>query len=109
MNPLVHVDITLFFKIQDSEIYGGPDSLGYTETHFGGVGRVDKVDDAFIERQLNLQAEFHKVPIGNVTLISKEEYDLAVSSDSGYVSLNIEGDNPAAIKVKLGREDMQAW
>ena len=75
MNPLVHVDITLFFKIKDSAIYGGLGSIGYTEAHFGGVGRIDKVNDVFIERQLKLQADFHQVPFENVSLISKEEYE----------------------------------
>lgn len=75
MNPLINVDIGLYFEVSDSEMFGGQGTVGYTATKFGGVGNLEAIDDSFVQKQIETVAQMLKVTSENVRLISKDEYD----------------------------------
>lgn len=81
MNPLIYVSISLHFEVSNSEMYGGKDSIGYAALNFGGVGNLEKVDDDFINKQIENIANTLHVSKEDIKLISKEEYDFETEED----------------------------
>lgn len=75
MNPLISVDIGLYFEVSNSDMFGGEGTVGYSATKFEGVGNLDAIDDSFVQKQIEFVAQMLKVTSENVRLISKEEYD----------------------------------
>lgn len=92
MNPLVYVSITLHFEVTDSKMFGGKGSVGYTSTNFGGIENPEnlkKIDELFIDSQIQSVAKMLEVSPENVKLISKEKYDYETQDD---VEDDFEGD-----------------
>lgn len=81
MNPLIYVFISLHFEVSNSEMFGGEGSVGYTATTFGVVGKLENVDDSFIDNQIEGVANMLHVTKENVKLISKEQYDVETEDD----------------------------
>lgn len=75
MNPLISVDIGLYFEVSNSDMFGGQGTVGYSASKFGGVGNLEAIDDSFVQKQIEAVAQMLKVTSENVRLISKEEYD----------------------------------
>jgi len=84
MNNLINIDITLYFRILNSEMYGGKGTEGYSQIKYGEVKNLEIIDDAFVERQKGIQAEMLKVSTDDVMLISKEDYDIATNDEEDY-------------------------
>lgn len=89
MNSLIYVSITLHFEVTDSEMFGGKGSVGYTSTNFGGIENLEKIDELFVDSQIQSVAKMLKVSPENVKLISKEKYDYETQDD---VEDDFEGD-----------------
>ena len=85
MNPLLHVEASLHFEVKDSEMYGGQGSVGYAMNRWVGVHNIEKIDDIVFENTIKGFAGLLKVPVENVKVISKEEYDEATVEDEDYV------------------------
>lgn len=77
--------LTLYFEIKDSEIYGGPGTIGYMSLGIDIEGLDYEKDNLFNKReimeryiggQIKAAAAFAKVPAECVCVISKEEYDI---------------------------------
>lgn len=81
MNPLIYVTISLHFEVSNSETFGGEGTVGYTATNFGGVSKLEGVDDSFVDKQIEGVANMFRVKKEDVKLISKEDYDLATEDD----------------------------
>ena len=82
INPLINVDISLYFEVLDAELYGGKGTVGYTAVKYGGF-RIIKTfeNDVFVRDHINKIADMCSVPSENVRLISKAEYEEATSED----------------------------
>lgn len=81
MNPLIYVTISLHFEVSNSEMFGGEGTIGYTATNFGGVSKLEGVDDSFVDKQIEGVANMLRVKKEDVKLISKEDSDLATEDD----------------------------
>ena len=85
-----NIKLTLYFEIKDSEIYGGVGSVGYLSEGIE-VNRIDYEKDnlfnkrelmeRYVSEQTEAVAEFVKVPVGCMRVISKEEYDSNTDDD----------------------------
>ena len=49
MKNLVHITVSLFFEISDSEMFGGIGSLGYTEHKFGCNSSTVNISEEYIK------------------------------------------------------------
>ena len=81
MNPLISVDVGLYFEISNSDMFGGQGTVGYSATKFESVGNLEALDDSFVQKQIEALARMLKVTSENVRLISKEEYDRETADD----------------------------
>lgn len=88
MNPLISVDIGLYFEVSNSNMFGGQGTVGYTATKFGGIGNLDAIDDSFVQKQIEAVAQMLKVTSENVRLISKEEYDQETADEDDQFGLD---------------------
>lgn len=57
MNPLISVDIGLYFEVSNSDMFGGEGTVGYSATKFEGVGNLDAIDDSFVQKQIESVAQ----------------------------------------------------
>lgn len=85
-----NIKLTLYFEIRDSIIYGGLGSIGYTS--FGieldrlnyekdNLFNKKEIMERYISHQTGAMAEFTKVPVECVRVISKEEYESNTDDD----------------------------
>ena len=77
MNMLLYLSVGLHFKILGSTLFGGENSVGYTEASYGGVSDMGCINDELVESTIKSMASMAEVPLESVILISKEAYDLA--------------------------------
>lgn len=85
MGKFVYIIVRLYFKILDSEVYGGDGSVGYSEFSVEGDvendNRTVNLSDDFIKEQIHFMAHISNVPVEKVKLISKEEYEANTECD----------------------------
>ena len=82
MNPLLHVVASMFLEIIDSEMYGGQGSVGYAMNRWVGVNNIEQINDDVVGNTIKSFAEMLNVPVENVRVISKEEYDAATEDEN---------------------------
>ena len=75
MNPLVDVTVSLYFKIKNSEMYGGEGSIGYVKVSYYESKTPENVDEEFINTQIEIIMMDLRVGKEDIRLISKEEYE----------------------------------
>lgn len=73
------MSLGIYFEITDAELYGGKDSIGFAATIVGiTANALQKMDFAkYADRQREAAAGMCKVPLENVRIISREEYEEA--------------------------------
>lgn len=76
-NPLVNIEISLYFKICNSVMFGGAGTEGYMALVFDGTGELEQFSDEHLEKHIRDISKLCNVPESNVIMISKAEYDLA--------------------------------
>lgn len=81
VSPIFDVKISLYFKVLDSDMYGGPGSVGYAAQAFDHVSALDKADDAMAERCRADMATMLGVCPENLEFIAYEEYKEATEED----------------------------
>ncbi len=81
MNPLLHIEVSLHLEIKDSEMYGGEGTVGYAMNRWVGVYDIESINDIMIESTIKSYARMMNVPVENVKMISKEEYDAATDDE----------------------------
>ena len=82
MNQLIWVEVSLYFEITDSPMFGGKGTVGYATISAGGAKDTNPlIADEYVALQTQHVAELCEVPIENVCLISKAKYDYEMSDD----------------------------
>lgn len=85
-----HIKLSIYFEITDAELYGGKDSVGYASTgieifHINyekdNLFNKKELMEKYINGQAKAMAAMAKVPIENVRVISKEEYEINTDDD----------------------------
>lgn len=84
MNPLLHIEVSLYLEIKDSEMYGGEGSVGYARYGLVGMHNIERINDELIDNAIKSFAGMLNVPVENVRVISKEEYDAATEDEEDY-------------------------
>ena len=84
MNPFLHIEASLHFEVRDSEVFGGEGSVGYAMSRWCGVHDIEQLTDELIDNTLRSFAGMLSVPVENVRVISKEEYDAATEDEEDY-------------------------
>ena len=80
--PVFDVKITLYFKVMDSDMYGGPGSVGYATQAFDHVTALENADDAMAERCRGDMATMLGVCPENLEFITYEEYEESTGEDA---------------------------
>lgn len=77
VNPLVNVEVHIYFEVHNSDFWGGKGSVGYAEVRYCECIKIDikELNDEFIERQIEIMANFACVDKKHVRAITKQEYD----------------------------------
>ena len=75
MNPLFDISVSLYFRIRNSEWYGGVGSVGYSSVKFGHVSNLDAVTDALVKGKRLETAQLCGVSEADVDVITYEEYE----------------------------------
>lgn len=80
-NQLFSISAELFFKVQNSEYFGGNGTVGYISVKFNEVQGVEMMSDEFIQQQIVFNAQMFEVKPEDITLISKDEYDASAEDE----------------------------
>ena len=84
------IKLTIYFKIENAEVFGEPGSVGYSsigvdiaQIDYDTVNIFNKKElmEEYISEKKRAMAEFCKVSAEYVHVISKEEYDANVDED----------------------------
>lgn len=77
VDPLINVEIHLYFEVHNSELWGGEGTVGYTEVSYRECRRIDVngLNSDFVERQIEIAANSTCVDKNDVRAITKQEYD----------------------------------
>lgn len=80
MNPLIDIDLTYYFEVLNSGIFGGEGSVGYVSHISNGVRKLGNAN-VFLEGLIKTVALASSCSSLDIKLISKEEYDLGTEDD----------------------------
>ena len=86
--------ITVHFEIRNEELYGGINSIGYSEAGYTIKDNINKIDlseksiTKFLDKEIEKMAELLSVQIDDVSVISKEEYkkNLLIKNNSSMAN-----------------------
>lgn len=79
INPLVSINVTLYFEVKNAAIFGGEGSVGYTSAAFGDVQSIENLTEDFISGQKKITAKMLGVSLDDIDLISKDAYEAATN------------------------------
>lgn len=81
------ITVSIFYEIKDSEMYGGPGSIGYASTSINGNGKMIHNDfEMYISKQKKDFAFVLGVSEECIRVIAQEEYDLNTKDDENGLS-----------------------
>lgn len=77
INPLIDIQVNLYFEIHNAPLYGGKGSVGYSSLSIGDFDDFDtsKFNDNFVNNIIQSIAGLSNVSSTDVKLISKNEYE----------------------------------
>lgn len=77
VDPLINVEVHIYFEVHNSDLWGGEGSVGYTEVSYRECRRINinKLNSDFIETQIEMVANSTCVDKKYVRAITKQEYD----------------------------------
>lgn len=77
------VKATLYYRVHDAEIYGGPGSIGLAKQSFGLLpdARLDNFDETMAISCRASMAEMLHVPPENLDFMTAEEYERETEED----------------------------
>lgn len=78
---LVHIRFELYFEVKDCEVFGGVGSIGYSEHKVECDWYKVEITEEYINEQTKFMANILHVPVENLRLISKEEFDEKTEDD----------------------------
>ncbi|MBM6680068.1 hypothetical protein [Pseudoflavonifractor capillosus] len=83
--PQFEVKVSLYFRIHDSVLYGGPGSEGYAEYSMyvnpSGTAKLEDLTDPFADKIRMEMAEFCGVSPDQVEYITREVYEQETEED----------------------------
>lgn len=83
--PHFEVKVSLYFRIHDSELYGGPGSVGFARQSMymlpSGTANMGGLTDEYADKFRVELAEFVGVPSDKVQFITREEYERETGED----------------------------
>lgn len=83
--PQFEVKVSLYFRIHDSALYGGPGSEGYAKQSMymlpAGAAKLEDLTDPFADKIRTEMAEFCGVSPDQVEYITREVYERETEED----------------------------
>lgn len=80
---LVNVSIKTYYEIEDSVMYGGEGSLGYSKIELEQCRKLENLTEEHLEAMKKDIAKMLKVPVEKVRMISQEEYEAKAVEEQG--------------------------
>ena len=73
----IHGTLSLYFEVKDSEVFGGPGEVGYTETKINFNSEdLEWINlQKYAQTQIETVANLCKVPQDKVRIIPRSEYE----------------------------------
>lgn len=77
VDPLINVEVHMYFEVHNSDLWGGKGSVGYMEIGYCECKNIiiNELNSDFIERQIEIIANSTSVDKKYVRAITKQEYD----------------------------------
>ena len=77
VDPLINVEVHMYFEVHNSDLWGGKGSVGYMEIGYCECKNIiiNELNSDFIERQIEFAANSASVNKKYVRPITKQEYD----------------------------------
>lgn len=100
--PYLNVKVEVYFRVRNSETWGGIGSVGYGAMSLDGVKNTATFSAEFIENWRQMLAKRFKVPLDNVEFITQEEYK-ADSSNGTVMSIVVDKDDTKPIEVSMAQ------
>lgn len=75
VNPLINVEVHMYFEVRNSDLWGGKGTVGYAKLGYSECRSIDELNSEFIERQIEIIADSACVDKKHVRAITKQEYD----------------------------------
>ena len=77
VDPLINVEVHMYFEVHNSDLWGGKGSVGYMEIGYCECKNIiiNELKSDFIERQIEFAANSACVDKKYVRPITKQEYD----------------------------------
>ena len=75
ISPLSDIRVTIYFRIHGAELFGGPDSVGYSSQSFDHCDGVPAADESFIKMCRVDTAKMMQVPEEAVAVIPWSVYE----------------------------------
>lgn len=84
INPLIDIQVSLYFEIHNSPLYGGRGSVGYSSFSVGDFDAFDasKFNEDFVNNITQSIADLSSVSSSDVKLISKSWYKENTAEES---------------------------
>lgn len=82
ISPLADIKVTLYFRIHGSELFGGPDSVGYSSQSFDHCDGIPPADESFIKMCRVSTAKMCKVPEEAIEVIPWAVYEEETEEDT---------------------------
>lgn len=83
LSPHFEVKATLYYRVHEAEIYGGPGSIGLAKQSFGLLpdARLENFDETMAISCRASMAEMLHVPPENLDFMTAEEYERETEED----------------------------
>lgn len=80
-NPYVDITVSLYFKVENANFFGGRGSEGYTKAVFEHCLNVQGMSESILEEQKNALMETFGVSSDEIHSISWEEYKEGIGEE----------------------------
>lgn len=83
LSPHFEVKATLYYRVHEAEIYGGPGSIGLAKQSFGLLpdARLENFDETMAISCRASMAEMLHVPPENLDFMTAEEYEREIEEE----------------------------
>lgn len=81
MNPLFDISVTLYYRIHNSDWFGGVGSVGYSKISLGHICNAEGLDDMFLSEQRAATAGMCGIQPDDVEMIPWETYEAETAEE----------------------------
>lgn len=82
--PFINVTLTFYFRVRNSEMYGGEGSVGYSSFSMEECKNVNSLTENLIEEVRVAMAKTLGVTADDLDFITKSEHESATADDDEY-------------------------